>query len=256
MSETSTGTAMPAAATGTGWLRLFHRAHADAPRLVCFPHAGGAASFYFPLSTALAPDAEMFAVQYPGRQDRRGEPCVDSVPALADAVVGELRRWQDRPLALFGHSMGSSVAFEVARRLEAEGITPAALFVSGRRSPRMIRDEGIHRADDDVLIAHLARLSGTDARILGDPELMELILPAMRADYRAAETYRYTPGPPLRCPLYVITGDDDPQLSPAEARDWATHTTGAHELTVLPGGHFYLASHWSRVAELIRARLG
>ncbi|CAM5737924.1 Thioesterase OS=Streptomyces tendae OX=1932 GN=GUR47_36995 PE=3 SV=1 [Streptomyces tendae] len=234
MSETATGTAMPAA--GTGWLRLFHRAHTDAPRLVCFPHAGGAASFYFPLSAALAPGAEVLAVQYPGRQDRRGEPCVDSVPALADAVVRELRQWQDRPLALFGHSMGASVAFEVARRLEAEGSVPTALFVSGRRSPRLVRDEGIHRADDDALIAHLARLSGTDARILGDPELLELILPAMRADYRAAETYRWTPGPPLRCPLSVLTGDDDPQFSPAEARDWATHTTGAHQLTVCRAG--------------------
>ncbi|MFD5480732.1 thioesterase II family protein [Streptomyces hawaiiensis] len=256
MSETATDPAVPAAGTGTGWLRLFHRAHADAPRLVCFPHAGGSASFYFPLSAALAPGAEVLAVQYPGRQDRRGEPCVDSIPALADAVVGELRQRQDRALALFGHSMGSSLAFEVARRLEAEGSGPTALIVSGRRSPRMIRDEGIHRADDDVLIAHLARLSGTDARILGDPEMLELILPAMRADYRAAETYRYTPGPPLRCSLSVLTGDDDPQLTPAEARDWATHTTGTHELTVLPGGHFYLASHWSRVAELIRERLG
>ncbi|MFH8470704.1 thioesterase II family protein [Streptomyces sp. NPDC017991] len=256
MNETRTGPCAPGrAAADGGWLRRFHETPDTATRLICLPHAGGSASFFFPLSAGLAPDVEVLAVQYPGRQDRRHEPCLDSVSALADALTDELRDWLDRPFALLGHSMGASVAFEVARRLEAAGSGPQALYVSGRRAPTLPHDEGIHLADDATLVAHIGALSGTDARILDDPEVLELVLPAIRADYRAAETYRYVPGPPLDCPLFALTGDQDSQVTPAQASGWASHTAGAHELTVLPGGHFYLSSHWSRVTELVRGRL-
>ncbi|MBQ0853731.1 thioesterase II family protein [Streptomyces sp. NPDC057620] len=256
MNETGTGPRAPGRASADGgWLRRFHEGRDTATRLICLPHAGGSASFFFPLSAGLAPDVEVLAVQYPGRQDRRHEPCLDSVSALTDALTEELRGRLDRPFALLGHSMGASVAFETARRLEAAGSGPQALYVSGRRAPTLPHDKGIHLADDATLVAHIGALSGTDARILDDPEVLELVLPAIRADYRAAETYRYVPGPPLSCPLFVLTGDQDSQVTPAQARGWASHTAGAHELTVLSGGHFYLSSHWGRVAELVRGRL-
>mgnify|MGYP001194202020 CR=1 FL=1 len=256
MTETATGHGTPRATPpGEEWFRRFHEARAGAPRLICFPHAGGSASAYFALSAALAPDVEVLAVQYPGRQDRRHEPCLDSIPALTEALTGVLPARLDRPFALFGHSMGASVAFEVARWLKTRGTSPERLFVSGRRAPRLVRDEGVHLLDDAGLVKHISQLSGTDARILDDPELMEMVLPPIRADYRAAETYRYTPGPPLDCPLSVLIGDADPQVNREEAAGWAEHTTGPHELKVFPGGHFYLTSQWSGVTELVRGRL-
>lgn len=103
------------------WVRRFHPDGRDAAhRLICFPHAGGSASFYFPVSRALTPGVDVLAIQYPGRQDRRHEPCIDSIAALADALAEEVRPWCDRPVTFFGHSMGATLAFEVARRLEAE----------------------------------------------------------------------------------------------------------------------------------------
>src|ERR1700712_4687720 len=115
------------------WIRRFHESPGASARLVCFPHAGGAATYFYPLSRTLAPSIEALAVQYPGRQDRRAEPCVDDIHELADLVAPALLEWADRPLALFGHSMGATLAFEVAGRLEKAGVRPAGLFVSGRR---------------------------------------------------------------------------------------------------------------------------
>jgi pyochelin biosynthetic protein PchC len=241
---------------GTGaWIRRFHPGPKDAPRLVCLPHAGGSASYFFPVSRQLASVADVLAVQYPGRQDRRHEPCLDSIAALADALAGELRPYGDRPLTLFGHSMGATLGFEVARRLEAAGVRVRHLFASGRRAPSTARQERVHLRDDDGLIADIKRLSGTDAQVLGDDEIMRMILPAIRADYRAAETYRCPPGPPLACPVTVLTGDADPHVTDEEARAWQQHTTGPFDLKVFAGGHFYLNSHAAAVISLIRTSM-
>jgi surfactin synthase thioesterase subunit len=237
------------------WVRRFHPAPGAATRLVCFPHAGGSATFYFPVSRAMSPSVDVIAIQYPGRQDRRREPCVDDLGRLADLVTAELRPWTDRPVALFGHSMGATLAFEVARRLERDGVVAAALFASGRRAPSAQRDEQVHLRDDDGLIADMKRLSGTSPQVLGDEEVIRMILPAVRSDYRAAETYRYRPGPPLNCPIFALTGDEDPHVTLDEARAWAGHTTAPFDLRVFPGGHFYLNAHAAMVMKLIAERI-
>ncbi|MFE5793575.1 thioesterase II family protein [Streptomyces sp. NPDC056503] len=234
---------MSAASTETGpWLRRFHPAPDTPVRLVCFPHAGGSASYYFPVSKALSAAAGVLVLQYPGRQDRRLTPCVESIGELADAIAEELRGRLEGPVALLGHSMGATVAYEVARRLEEAGEPPLALFASGRRAPDSLRDERVHLATDAQVMAHVARLSGTGAGVLDDPEIVRMVLPVIRGDYRAAETYRHRPGPPLSCPLYALTGDDDPQVSPAEADEWARFTTGPFEKAVFDGGHFYFTT--------------
>ncbi|MEU5615141.1 thioesterase II family protein [Streptomyces sparsogenes] len=238
----------------TSSIRRFHPSEAGV-RLVCFPHAGGAASYFFRLSRQLSPVADVLAVQYPGRQERRKEPCVGSVTELADMLVAELREWTDRPLALFGHSMGALVGFEVARRLEREGIRPVSFFASGRAAPSFSRDEGVHRRDDRALAAKVRELGGTASGLLDDPDVAAMLLPAIRNDYRAVETYRHTPGPPLTCPLVVFTGDADPQVSAEEARAWRAFSTGGFELHTYSGGHFFLDAHAASVLEKIRAGL-
>lgn len=237
------------------WIRRFNPAPDAAHRLVCFPHAGGSASFYFPVSRALAPAVDVLAIQYPGRQDRRHEPCVDSIHGLADALAEELDGWFDRPVTFFGHSMGASLAYEVARRFEERGTVLHGLFASGRRAPSTVREERVHLLDDDGLIEDISRLSGTDTQVLGDPEILRMILPSIRADYRAAETYRYVPGPRLSCPLTALTGDDDPQVTLDEARAWADHTSGPFDLKVYPGGHFYLNSQAPAVLSALKSHL-
>ncbi|MFD4056947.1 thioesterase II family protein [Streptomyces californicus] len=239
------------------WVRRFHPGGQDAGhRLICLPHAGGSASYFFPVSRAMTPKTEVLAIQYPGRQDRMSEPSVGSIEDLADAVVRAVLPWsQDRPVALFGHSMGASLGYEVALRLEAEGVTPAGLFASGRRAPSRFRAETVHQRDDDGLIAEIKALSGTNSSLLGDEEVLRMILPAIRNDYRAAETYNPGPGRKLTCPVTALIGDSDPKSTVEEARAWQEHTQGAFEHRVFPGGHFYLNDCVPQILALIREHL-
>lgn len=195
------------------------------------------------------------AVRCPGRQDRHSEPCVSDIGELADRVVEHLLPLDAKPLALFGHSMGAVVAYEVARRLQSKGITPLRLFVSGRRAPSRTRTGNghVHQLDDNGLIDELRKLSATDSQLLGDPDMLRMILPAVRNDYKAVESYRHVPGPPLDCPIVALTGDDDPQVTLDEATGWSEHTTCGFELKVYEGGHFYLNSHAAAVMEAISA---
>ncbi len=238
------------------WIRRYHDAPDSAVQLVCFPHAGGSASFFFPVSTALSPGVGVSAVQYPGRQDRRAEPNIDDLPALADAILPAVRPLAGRPLAFFGHSMGALLAYEVALRLEAEGAPPLTrLYVSGRRAPSRYRPDVVHKQGDAGIIAELRRLSGTNADLLGDPETLEMILPAIKSDYKAVETYQHTPGRSVSCPVLVLIGDNDAKVTAEEANAWAEHTTGTFELRVFPGGHFYLVDQSRQVIDLIAADL-
>lgn len=241
------------------WLRRFHPAPAHTssnPRLVCFPHAGGSASSFLSFSRSLAAVLEVAAVQYPGRQERRREPCFGSMTDLAEQIFTVLKPSTDRPLALFGHSMGAIAAFEVARRLEDElDISPVALFVSGRRAPSRYRAEYVHQQDDDGLVAEIKALSGTDIRVLDNEELLQMVLPAIRSDYKAIETYQYQDGPKLHCPIHAFVGDADPRATIEEVTAWDKHTTGQFTLSVFPGGHFYLNEHQADIAKTVTTRL-
>ncbi|CAL9357442.1 Thioesterase PikA5 [Streptomyces sp. enrichment culture] len=236
----------------SAWIRRYHPRPDSHVRLVCLPHAGGSASFYHPVSAAMPPAVDVLALQYPGRQDRRAEPCATSIAELADEAVAELLPWADRPLLFFGHSLGATLGFEIARRLENDhGIVLAGLFVSARRAPSRVRTGTVHLRDDQGVLAEIRRLNGTDAGLLTDPEVQRMVLPAIRADYRAIETYRYEPGPKLRCPVVCLIGDDDPEVTPDEARAWAEHTEGPFTLRVFDGGHFYLSAHQAPIIGLI-----
>jgi surfactin synthase thioesterase subunit len=238
------------------WVRRFHSAPRSRTTVVCFPHAGGAANFFHPLSAALRPAIQVAAMQYPGRHDRRRDPFLTSIEGLADGCFGSLRPLLDRPVAFFGHSMGATVAFEVARRMRRElGTAPVALFASGRRAPSRHRAESLHTRSDAALIAELKALSGTNARLLADAELLDLILPVIRADYTAVETYRFESGPVLNCPIIALIGDRDPRVTVDEARDWSQHTTGPFKLRKFTGGHFYLTDHLRAVVGTITQQL-
>lgn len=243
--------------TESPWLRRFHQSPGAPVRLVCFPHAGGAASYFHPLSAMLAPDVQVVAVQYPGRQDRRREPRLESIAELADAATDALADAPGGEFAFFGHSMGAIIGFEVARRLSARSAPgPVLLIASGRRAPSTVRDERVHLRDDAGLIAEMRRLGGTDPRLLPDDELLELALPQTRSDYKAIETYNCTPGASVTCPITVFSGTEDPHTTPDEVAAWAGHSTGGVDYARFPGGHFFTDTCRDQVAAAIRARLG
>ncbi|MEV7018942.1 alpha/beta fold hydrolase [Streptomyces sp. NPDC093991] len=234
------------------WLRRFVPSTPGAVRLLALPHAGGSAPYFMPLARALAPGLDVVCVQYPGRQDRHREPLVEDLHTLADQLFEVLEADGPRPTVLFGHSMGAVLAYEVARRTEAVGGELLGVIASGRRAPHRHREETIHLRDDDGLIAEIRELSGTDPGVLADEELLRMVLPSLRADYRAVETYRHREAERLRAPISVLTGESDPRVTLDDARAWAELTSGAFQFRAFPGGHFYLNGQQAAVTAAIR----
>ncbi|MDX2592033.1 alpha/beta fold hydrolase [Streptomyces sp. WI03-4A] len=235
------------------WIRPLRGAAEPRARVLFFPHAGGAASFYAPFARRFPEAHHVAAVQYPGRQERFGEPFVATVEGLADRVVPALRRWaaEPVPLVLVGHSMGASVAFESVLRLAREGLTAhCRLVVSGRTAPSVPRETPACDTDQEIL-DHIAGLGGTDAAVIRDPDLMDLFLPVLRNDYRAVTRYRPAPDAVVDTPVLCLTGDRDPRVGPDEAAAWKSHTSAGFRLEILPGGHFFLTDHPDTVVRLV-----
>ncbi|MER6306825.1 alpha/beta fold hydrolase [Streptomyces sp. NPDC001657] len=251
------------------WLRRLGPAPAadgaePAARVVCFPHAGGGAAAFRPLAKAVAAAAaeaaagpyEVLAVRYPGRHDRiREERLEDLCELAARACRGLLPLTGRQPLVLLGHSMGALIAYEVTRLLEAAGAgRPVRLVVSGAWAPSRVRGGTVHLRDDDGLIEEIRRTQGTDPRVLDDRELLAMALPVVRSDYKAVETYRHRPGPPLRTPVTALVGDADPLVTVDDAAAWRAHTAGDFRMRIFPGGdHFYLTRHWPDLARAVVA---
>ncbi|WP_306364215.1 thioesterase II family protein [Nocardia sp. CC227C] len=247
--------------TGTAWLRQL-RPDAEATTvLVCFPPGGGAVTAYRALSQEFGSGTAVYAVQYPGRQDRLTEPLVTSLTTLAQQSAADLLRWPAHlRVALFGHSMGATVAYETARALESAGRELVRLFVSGRPAPAHEESARLHLAPDADLIADLERLANDPASVQllrDEPSLADLVLPAVRADYQAVETYRHHPTTPLRTPISALVSTEDPTTTVAQAREWASYTTAEFDVTTFPGRHFYLdlPENLRPVAELITRHL-
>ncbi|TSD95407.1 thioesterase [Skermania sp. ID1734] len=226
---------------------------------MCFPHGGGAAGAYRTLAAALAPDIETVAVQYPGRQDRIAEPFVTDITTLADHAVCGLPGSFNRPLAIFGHSMGATVAFEAARMLTERRRPPVALFVSGRPAPDFVETQTLHLDSDAAILDEMRRLGGPESEtidmLVENPALAEMVLPYVRADYQAVETYRLQPGAELTCPIVALLSTEDPTTTEEQMRAWAAHTSGPFQLHTFGGGHFYLESHLPKIAGVIKDQL-
>lgn len=184
------------------------------------------------------------------------EPAFTRMEDLVRALVPALRPHLDLPFALFGHSMGAHVAFEVARALEREGLRPRHLVVSGNRAPSLpFPRPRIHHLPDARILAEFARLGGTPREVLDDPQLMALLLPILRADLALCETYAYEAGPPLECPINAWGGARDPDVPVAALEAWRDETRGPFTLRLFDGGHFFLQESRAQAFAALRDAL-
>ncbi|MFG2551875.1 thioesterase II family protein [Streptomyces sp. NPDC048581] len=241
----------------TQWFRGV-RAPGAKIRLVCFPHAGGAAVSFRAWATLTPPEIEVMSVQYPGRQDRLRDPCPTTMEELADAITTALQHEaDDLPLAFFGHSMGSSVAYEVARRLEdAPGRTVTHLIVSGRSRPRLPQESPPRPAPTDIEILDRIRLLDPEgAAVYDHPELLPMIMPALRADFGILAAYRPAHLHRLDIPVTACGGDRDP-VCPVEAlSSWSDVTTQGLDVRAFQGNHFYLNPRKEELLAFLTSRL-
>jgi len=243
--------------TGSGvnagaWIVRQQAKPAARMRLFCFPYAGGAASIYHGWSAELPASVEVCAIQLPGRQNRILEAPYTDMPALITTLMDVLAPYLDRPYAFFGHSLGAMIAFELARALRRQGRPePVHLFVSGHRTPALpSRYDPTYHLPDAAFLDSVRRLNGTPAAVLDNAELLQLMLPLLRADFTLAETYAYVPEPPLLSPISAFGGLQDVRISEAEITAWGALTQGDFFARMLPGDHFFL--HSSR-AQLLAA---
>ncbi|MEE6259651.1 thioesterase II family protein [Plantactinospora sonchi] len=242
--------------SGDVWFRAYRRVDNPTLRLICLPHAGGVPTAFRGWPPLLPEDVQMLAVCYPGRQDRLTEPCITTMDEMADRLCAALLPYADRPLALFGHSMGAAIAHEVAGRLEARHeVRPVGLFLSGRPAPARSNRGHLHKQDDQALVREVHALGAADVSAYDNPDLRELLLPALRADYRLIETYRPDRPPTVTTPIVGYLGDADPAYRPDDMASWADVTTAGCTVHILPGGHFYLDPQEKKLVSNIASHL-
>jgi surfactin synthase thioesterase subunit len=229
---------------------LPYRAQAGAARaaltLYCLPHAGGSASVYRQWLGKL-PGVAVQPVQPPGRENRWREPPHERmrplVSEVADVVAADARERlpQGGPYAVYGHSMGALVAFELLREIRRRGEPgPVHLFVSGCVAPHTPFDDGppVRDMTRPEVVDTLRRLGGTPEWLLSDPSVLDMIIPATRADFSVKETHTYLPEPPLDVPITAFPSTNDPRASQELVARWREQTTARFELHTLVGGHF------------------
>lgn len=226
-------------------------------RLFCFPYAGGSSLIFRPWLKSLSTTIEVCPIELPGRGMQmklapfaRLEPLIKS---LAPALLPHL----DKPFAFFGHSMGALVSFELTRLLRKKyGVSPVHLFISGRRAPQIPNlDPPIHALPEPEFIEELRGLNGTPQAVLENTELMQFIIPILRADFAVMETYVYTPELTLNIPITTFGGLQDPEVSVDQLQAWEEQTHSSFFQQMFPGDHFFLHSAQSSLLQFLFQKL-
>lgn len=240
------------------WTELFRENKNADLRLFCFPYAGGSSAIFRLWPPELPPAVELFGVQLPGRGHRVPEPLRTNVRELADEIAEHLSPlFCEMPFVFFGHSMGATLAFEVAIRIAKNPeAKPALIIASGRQAPHILdRDAPTYNLPDEQIINELKRLNGTPKEILECEEMMKLMVPVIRADFEAIQTYRYVASPRLECPLVIFGGVADVDIPREDLEGWATHTSSTCTIRMFPGNHFFLHSCEALVLQALSREL-
>ncbi len=246
------------APAATPWLIRRKPSASHRIRLFCFPYAGAGSLPYFKWPELLGGDIEVCAVQPPGRENRLQEPALRDLSLLLDKLVAELSPFFESEFAFFGHSLGALIAFELTRELRRRGLPlPRILFASGSAAPS-------HRSGlpplselerDDFIRELSSRYGGIPRQLLEQRELLDLVVPILRADMKISESYSYREEPPLPVRLYAFGGTEDPRVSEASLEEWRQQTQGTFSMKMFPGGHFFINEVTAQVVQVIRNEL-
>ena len=231
--------------------------HPDAAlRLFCFPYAGGGSAIYHYWPKGLPSTIEVCALRLPGRETRISETPFTRLTSLTHALSDVLLPDLDRPFAFFGHSLGGLISFELVNVLrQQQRPLPVHLYISASRPPQLAPTTAVHQLPTPDFIDHLRGLLGTPEEVLNNQDMMQLLLPCIRADFAMSETYTYTPQAALDCPITAFGGWQDHLVDHDAINAWRAHTHGRFKLLMLAGGHFYIHSERSTLLELLAREL-
>lgn len=225
-------------------------------RLIGFSYAGGGPSLFRTWTGDLLHDIELCAVHLPGRESRMNEPPVGDLRRVVTELAEAIEPGCDRPLALFGHSIGGLLAFECARELRRRyGINLVHLFVSGCPAPQLRDQERLCDLPDGDFLERMRRFNGTPREILEHTEMMELMLPTLRADFSLRDTYIHEDEPPLNCPISAFGGMADDAVRTEQLEHWRSHTAAGFQLWLFQGDHFFIRTAQSVVVEAVTSIL-
>jgi medium-chain acyl-[acyl-carrier-protein] hydrolase len=226
-------------------------------RLFCLPFAGGSAAIFRNWADLLPGFVEVCPIQFPGRGTRLHEQPFTSLQALVDAIESSISANLDKPFAFFGHSMGATISFELIHKLRSErALEPAHFFVSGRLAPQIPEPGPItFNLPRLEFIQELRRLEGTPREILDNQELLELLLPLLRADFELIQTYEYVARPRLKCPITALGGIADRDVSHEQLEAWREQSSGPFRICLFPGNHFFLQMEERLVLQTIVEQL-
>jgi surfactin synthase thioesterase subunit len=229
---------------------------APATRLICLPYAGGSAATYVPWSRLIPADVELIAVQPPGRGSRMAQAPHSQMEPLVTELMSVFAQVTDRPYVLFGHSLGSRVGFEVILECQRRGLPlPAHFIASGSRAPYLPKRElPIHDLPDAQFVEALRDLAGTPEEVLNNSELMQWLLPLLRADFRIADQHRAA-RTAIACPLTVLAGTEDETIPAQDIEAWRDLAAGECDIQWVSGGHFFVERNREWVLERVGAIL-
>jgi medium-chain acyl-[acyl-carrier-protein] hydrolase len=233
----------PTQASSDGWIVRYRPSDAAQLRLFCFSYAGGGASIFRQWADAFPPEVEVCCIQLPGHEYRLMEPAYTRLSALLPSLVDAITPYLDRPFLFFGHSMGALISFELARQLRRTAARqPERLCLGAYRAPQLPNPNiKIYHLPTEVFKVVL-RAEGIAETILQSEELMQAMLPTLRADFELCDTYEYHVEESLECPISIFGGLADVRISEADLKAWRMHTHAAFRLSMLPGAHFFLHS--------------
>lgn len=242
-------------ASPSPWFIVRRPRSAPAVRLFCFPYAGGAAMVFERWPQDVPDWIEVWAAELPGRSTRMTEPPINDLRTIVDALRPAMEGALDRPLALFGHSMGALIAFELASRFDRRVVYPLKVFVSGAGAPHRHSLPPTHTLSDEEFVSRVRRLSGAPPEVFDSSELVELLMPRWRADFRAAETFACSPCSPLQCPISAFAGSEDSEVSIDAVHAWRDLTVEPFTLRVFSGDHFFIHTAHAEILAAIADEL-
>jgi medium-chain acyl-[acyl-carrier-protein] hydrolase len=229
-------------------------------RLFCLPYAGGGGSIYRTWQTSFPAAVEICPIQLPGREMRLKEPHIRNFRLLLKELSRALIPFTDEPYALFGHSMGALLVYELALDLVDQGrLPPSYVFVSGRQAPHISREilsKSIHKMSDGEIVSELSLVSGsTFAVALQDTELAKLVLPTLRADLEVCQSYSHLPHPPIKVSMAALGGASDPAVRPEDLQPWQETVSGPFSLHIIDGNHLFVVNAARQVQRIVRDAL-
>ena len=233
---------MPVTSEVAVWLKNYSPTAQPRLRLLCLPYVGAGASAYRTWANALPSEIEFYALQLPGREARRREAPYTQLEPLIEILAQLIASLPPLPLALFGHSLGAIIGFELARHVRRQyGINPIRLFIAGQAAPQLPPStQQIHLLPDGEFVQRLREYNGTPEEVLQHTEILQMLLPVLRADFALCENYSYYPDEPLKCPISVFGSSDDSQVSKEDLLAWSVQTSQTMTFHLLQGDHFFV----------------